>query len=81
MNPLKKYLIAIYICLTLTYAFDIFENKANTDFIIPQLIMLAFVNIAVITAYFSTKWFGQLLLYTNFLLVFPVSFLPLDSRH
>ena len=69
MNPLNKYLIAIYICLTLTYAFDILENNAETDIIIPQLIMLAFVNISVITVYFSKNWFGQLLLYTNFLLV------------
>ncbi len=30
--------------------------------------MLAFVNISVFTAVYSKKWFGQLQLYTNFLL-------------
>ena len=67
-NP-NNYLIIIYICLTLTYSVDILEQKSNIEAIIPQLIMLAFVNISVVTAYFSKKWFGQLLLYTNFLLV------------
>lgn len=74
MSNLNKYLIVIYICLTLTYAFDILERKSNIDTIIPQLIMLAFVNISVIAAFFSKKWLGQLLLYTNFLLV---GFIPL----
>jgi hypothetical protein len=69
MSYLNKLLIVIYICLTLTYAFDIFEQKGNIDTIIPQLIMLAFVNIAIVAAFFSKQWFGQLLLYTNFLLV------------
>lgn len=69
MNHLNKYLIIIYICLTLTYAFDILDQKSNIEARIPQLIMLAFVNISVIAAFFSKRWFGQLLLYTNFLLV------------
>ena len=69
MSYLNKCLIVIYICLTLTYAVDIFEQRSDIDTIIPPLIMLAFVNISVTVAFFSKKWFGQLLLYTNFLLV------------
>lgn len=69
MNSLNKQLIIIYICLTLTYAHDILEQQFQIDAIIPQLIMLAFANISVIAAFLSKKWFGQVLLYTNFLLV------------
>ncbi len=69
MSNLNKYLIVIYLCLTLTYAVDIYEHKADIESLIPQLIMLAFVNISVAAALFSKKWFGQLLLYFNFLLV------------
>lgn len=69
MNYLNKQLIIIYICLTLTYAHDILEQQFQIDTIIPQLIMLAFANISVIAAFLSKKWFGQILLYTNFLLV------------
>lgn len=69
MSYLNKHLIVIYLCLTLTYAVDIFDQKTDADTVIPQLIMLAFVNISVAAALFSKKWFGQLLLYSNFLLV------------
>lgn len=69
MTILNKYLIVIYICLTLTYVTDILELKDDIDSIIPQLMMLAFVNISVWVGFFSKKWFGQLLLYSNFLLV------------
>ena len=69
MSYLNKYLSVIYICLSLTYAFDIFEQKSNIETIIPALMMLAFVNISVAAAFFSQKWFGQLLLYSNFLIV------------
>lgn len=69
MSYLNKQLIIIYICLTLTYAHDILEQQFQIDIIIPQLIMLAFANISVIAAFVSKKWFGQLLLYANFLLV------------
>lgn len=69
MNILNKYLVVIYICLAITYSVDIIEQRGNMQTMIPQLMMLAFVNISVITAFFSRKWFGQLLLYANFLLV------------
>lgn len=69
MNYLNRYLIVIYICLTLTYAIDILKHNSNIEAIIPQLIMLAFVNISVVAAFFSKKWFGQVLLYANFFLV------------
>lgn len=69
MSYHNKYLVIIGICLNLTYFFDMLEQNGNINTIIPQLIMVAFVNISVVTAFFSKKWFGQLLLYANFLLV------------
>ena len=74
MNILQKYLIIIYICLSLTYGFDLLENRANSEALIPVLIMLGFVNISVVAAFFSKRWIGQLLLYTNFLFVGLIPF-------
>lgn len=74
MNPLNRYLVVIYVCLTLTYAIDISELKAQLGSIAPLLIMVAFVHISVAAAWFSKKWYGQLLLYTNFLLVGLIPF-------
>ena len=74
MDILQKYLIIIYGCLSITYGIGAWEYRANDEALIAVVIMLVFVNIGVIAAFFSRKWHGQLLLYANFLFVGLIPF-------